>query len=327
MIIRMPSRREMLTTFAVALALGGRLRRDVSCAGAATQATSPVRFAVPAGACDCHVHIFGDPKRFPFFAGRTYTPGVASVDELRALHRALHIDRVVVVHPSVYGTDNTSLLDALRQLGPRARGIAVIDERIPDASLSDMKSAGVRGIRVNLGTAGVTDPAVGRERFHAAVERARKLDWHVQVFTQLSVIQALRDDVLACPVPVVFDHFGGARSALGVDQPGFDVLLDLVAKGKAYVKISAPYRVSESPGFPDVAPLANALIAANPGRIVWGTDWPHPDASVVAGRRPTDISPFLPIDDGQVLNQLLVWAPDAADRKRILVDNPDRLYF
>ena len=314
----------MLSALAATFAAGARLGPAPI---RAAQMPSPVSFAMPSGACDCHVHVFGDPERYPFAAARTYTPGIASVGQLRDLHRALRIDRVVIVHPSVYGTDNTSMLDALRQLGTRARGIAVIDDTIPDASLAEMKSAGVRGIRVNLATAGVTDPNIGRERFRAALERARKLDWHVQVFTQLPIIEALREDVLTAPVPVVFDHFGGARSALGLGQPGFAVLLDLVGKGKAYVKVSAPYRVSnEQPEFPDVAPLAKALIAANADRILWGSDWPHPDTSVVAGRKPADVSPFLPIDDGRVLSQLALWAPDAAVRTKILVDNPKQLY-
>jgi predicted TIM-barrel fold metal-dependent hydrolase len=317
------SRRDVLAVLAGGV-LGGGIR---GFAAAAAQTPSTVNFDVPSGACDCHVHIFGDPQRFPFTPARTYTPGTASVAELLALHRALHIDRVVVVHPSVYGTDNSCMLDALTQLGRRARGIAVIDDKIADTTLRDMKAAGVRGIRINLGTAGVTDPTVVRERFRAAVGRAEKLDWHIQVFTQPSVIQALREDVLASRVPVVFDHFGGARGALGVDQPGFDVLLELVHLGKAYVKISAPYRGSKhGPDFPDMAPLAKALFAANPQRVLWGTDWPHPDTAAAPGRKPADVSPFLPIDDGRLLTQLAVWAPDASLRKKILVDNPARLY-
>ena len=125
----------------------------------------------------------------------------------------------------------------------------------------------------------------------------------------------------------MFDHFAGAEAALGSQQPGFDAVLRLVGNGKAYVKISGAYRASHAaPDYPDVAPLARALIAANPERLVWGSDWPHPDSSKVAGRKPTDIAPALPIDDGRVLNLLAEWAPDAATRKAILVDNPKRLY-
>jgi predicted TIM-barrel fold metal-dependent hydrolase len=190
-----------------------------------------------------------------------------------------------------------------------------------------MKAAGIRGIRVNLGTLGITDPTAARDRFRSALARAQPLDWHVQVYTQPSVIQALRDDVLASPVPVVFDHFGGARAADGIGQPVFEALVDLVRRGTSYVKISAPYRSSnDATDYRDVAPLAKALIAANPDRILWGTDWPHPDSASSAGRKPSDIAPFLPIDDARVLDQLAVWAPDARLRRTILVENPARLY-
>jgi predicted TIM-barrel fold metal-dependent hydrolase len=133
--------------------------------------------------------------------------------------------------------------------------------------------------------------------------------------------------VAASPVPVVFDHFGGAEAALGVEQPGFSDLLALVKSGKAYVKISGAYRASKlAPDYPDAAPLARALTAANPERIVWGTDWPHPNSVTPPGNKPTDLTPLFQIDDGRLLNQLPVWAPDAAIRKTILVDNPARLY-
>ena len=133
--------------------------------------------------------------------------------------------------------------------------------------------------------------------------------------------------VLASPVPAVFDHFGGAQAELGVDQPGFSDLLDLVKSGKAYVKISGAYRASKlEPDYADAAPLARALIAANPERIIWGSDWPHPDSVTPPGKSPTDVTPLFQIDDGRLLNQLPVWAPDAAIRKKILVDNPARLY-
>jgi predicted TIM-barrel fold metal-dependent hydrolase len=128
-------------------------------------------------------------------------------------------------------------------------------------------------------------------------------------------------------VPVVFDHFGGAQAALGPEQPGFADMLELVRAGKAYVKISGAYRASKlGPDYADAAPLAQALIAANADRIVWGTDWPHPDSVTPADKKITDVTPLFQIDDGRLLNQLPVWAPDAAVRKKILVDNPVRLY-
>jgi predicted TIM-barrel fold metal-dependent hydrolase len=285
-----------------------------------------VNFDVPAGACDCHTHIHGDPEEFPFFAGRVYTPEPASPEEMSALHKALHIERVVIVTPSVYGSDNSATLFGIKARGATARGVAVIDEKTSEAELDAMAQAGVRGIRLNLATSGVNDPGVGRPRFQAAVERVKARGWHVQLFTSLAMIPAIRDMVAASPVPVVFDHFGGALAELGVDQPGFADLLALVKSGKAYVKISGAYRASKlPPDYPDAAALARALIAANSGRIVWGTDWPHPDHTP-PGKKPTDVTPLLQIDDGRLLNQLPVWAPDAATRRTILVDNPAKLY-
>jgi predicted TIM-barrel fold metal-dependent hydrolase len=168
---------------------------------------------------------------------------------------------------------------------------------------------------------------VARRRFLIAVNRMKRLHWHIQVYGTLAIISGIKDAIRDSPVPVVFDHFGGAQAALGLDQPGFADLVELVRSGKAYVKTSAPYLASKrAPDYADVAPLARALITANTDRILWGSDWPHPNSNVPPGGRPTDVSPFLQIDDGRLLNQLAIWAPDPAVRKKILVDNPARLY-
>ena len=149
----------------------------------------------------------------------------------------------------------------------------------------------------------------------------------MQLYTQLSVIAALKDRIAAAPVPVVFDHFGGAQAAAGLEQAGFGELLELVKPGHAFVKISAPYRSSiRRPDYADVAPLARALVDANLQRILWGTDWPHPDSAALAGRLATDVAPLLAIDDGRAINQLAAWVPDASARATILVDNPAKLY-
>jgi predicted TIM-barrel fold metal-dependent hydrolase len=321
----MLSRRDMLVGAVAGVAAIARQARGVR--AAASQPATPVRFDVPAGACDCHTHIFGDPRRFPFFANRVYTPESASVEEMRALHRALHMNRVVIVQPSVYGTDNACTLDAVRRIGSRARAVAVIDDTTSASALDEMHNAGVRGIRLNLATSGQTDPAVALRRVQKAVEQLQGRRWHIQIYTGLSVVEAIKEAVMASPIPVVFDHFGGAQATLGIQQPGFDALLGLVRSGKAYVKISGAYRSSNAgPDYADVAPLAKALIAENPRRILWGTDWPHPDSAAVAGRTLTDIAPLLPIDDGRVMNQLVAWAPGADQRRTILVENPARLY-
>jgi len=321
----MLSRREILIGAAAGAA--AMVRGTATVSASASQPSTPVNFDVPAGACDSHTHVFGDPHRFPFATPRQYSPEPASVEEMRALHRALHTQRVVIVQPSVYGADNACTLDGIKQLGAIARGVAVIDEKTTDAALDEMARGGIRGIRINLETSGQTDPAASRKQFAAAVERIKDRKWHIQIYTRLSVIESLKDQVAASPLPVVFDHFGGAQAPLGLEQPGFPTLVNLVRSGKAYVKISGAYRCStKAPNYPDVAPFAQALIAANPQRILWGSDWPHPDSSQVPGRKVTDIAPLYQIDDGALLNQLPFWAPDAAVRKTILVENPAKLY-
>jgi predicted TIM-barrel fold metal-dependent hydrolase len=319
----------MLTRRSILLAsiAAGLTMPDRNASAAASQPSTPVNFDVPAGACDCHTHIHGDPAKFPFFAGRVYTPELASPEEMTALHKALHIERVVIVTPSVYGPDNSATLFGMKARGATARGVAVIDDKTPESDLDAMNQAGIRGIRLNLATGGVNDPNVGRQRVQAAVERVKHRNWHLQMFTNLAMISAIRDLVASSPVPVVFDHFGGALGELGPEQPGFSDLLELVRTGKAYVKISGAYRASRlAPDYPDVVPLARALIAANSDRIIWGTDWPHPNSVAPPGGKPTDLTPLFQIDDGRLFNQLAVWAPDAAIRKKILVDNPAQLY-
>src|SRR4030081_3899432 len=293
----------------------------------ASQPATPVNFDVPAGACDCHTHIHGDPEKFPFFAGRVYTPELASPEEMTALHKALHIERVVIVTPSVYGPANSATLFGMKARGATARGVAVIDDKTAESDLDATTQPALRGTRPNLAPGGVNDPAVRRPRFQGAVDRVKARGWHIQLFTNLAMISAIKDLVATSPVPVVFDHFGGAQAELGVEQPGFADLTELVRSGKAYVKISGAYRASKlAPDYADAALLARALIAANSDRVVWGTDWPHPDSVTPPGRKISDVTPLIQIDDGRLLNQLPVWAPDAAIRQKILVDNPARLY-
>ena len=324
----MITRRGMLQLGAAgasAVALQGGVVLDANPAAARTA----VDFDVPAGACDCHVHVFGDPQKFPFAEKRIYTPPQASVEELNDLQRALKLDRVVIVQPSVYGTDNSCTVDGVRQLGQRGRGVAVIDKATPRAALEEMNAAGIRGVRLNLetNTAGRFEPDAAKQLIDTTADQIRGLGWHIQLYTRTSVISALKDHFAQLPFPVVFDHFGRGDPAQGPNQPDFAALLDLLKAGRAYVKISGAYRVSKkAPDYSDVTPLAQALVAANPDRIVWGTDWPHPNSDAGRGKPLTEISAPFPIDDGLLLNQLTKWVPDAAVRKKILVDNPARLY-
>ncbi len=320
----MLSRRDLLVR-AGAVGIGALIQGGDLAFAKAAQPSERVNFQVPAGACDVHTHIFGDAQRFPFKVPRGYTPEPASVEEMRAVHRVLRTDRVVLVQPSVYGSDNSCMIDAIKQLGRNARGIGVIDDDAPGSLLHEMNRAGIRGIRANFDDSGQLEPSVCRPIFQAKVERIkRQRNWHLQLHTRLSVIEGIKDLVIASPVPIVIDHFCEAKAPLGVGQPGFDTLLDLVRTGKVYVKVSAPYHGStKPPDYPDAAPLAQALIAANPQRILWGSDWPHP-----ANVQPkyTDISPLRQIDDAHLFNQFAMWAPDAAVRKTILVENPARLF-
>jgi predicted TIM-barrel fold metal-dependent hydrolase len=318
----MPSRRHILFTGGAAAAVA-LLRPMNSLFASASQPATPVSFAVPHGACDCHTHIF-DPQRFPFAATRTYTPDPATVPELKEMHRKLHIDRTVIVQASVYGTDNAVTIDAVKQLGSASRGVAVIDEHTPKTALDEMHKAGIRGVRINMGSASPAELPLVRSRMKATLDQISGRNWHLQMYLQLPLVSALLDEVMAAPVPIVFDHFAGAFAAGGVNQPGFDRVLKMVQSGRAHVKVSAAYRASKRPDYGDAAPLAKALIAANAQRVLWGSDWPHPDTG--SGRKPTEASPLMPKDDGRLLNLLPAWAPDPATRKTILVDNPAKLY-
>jgi predicted TIM-barrel fold metal-dependent hydrolase len=317
----MTRRKALMGTFATGVLFGSR----ASFAKASLPMTA-VKFDVPSHSCDCHTHIF-EPRQFPYSPGRSYTPEPASAEEMLALHRALRIERVVIVTPSVYGTDNSATLFGMKARGANARGVAVIDEKTPERDLDAMARAGVRGIRLNFTSAGQTDLTAARQRFTSASDRIEHRNWHIQIYANLGIISGLKGTIQNSPIRVVFDHFGGARAELGVEQPGFADLLELVGSGEAYVKLSGAYRASKrGPDYADVAPLARALIAANEERILWGTDWPHPNTSPPPGGERTDITRLLQIDDGRLLNQLAVWAPDPAVRKKILVDNPTRLY-
>jgi len=180
--------------------------------GALAAGRSATNFDIPRGSCDCHVHVFGDTGTFPFAPSRTYTPPPASIEELLELQRDLHMDRVVVVQPSVYGTDNSCTVDAVRRMGARGRGMAVIDKSTPRTALQEMAGIGIRGVRLNLNTAGNFDPHSAMQQLDAVAEQIRGLNWHVQMFTRLSVIAALKVHFAQLPFPVVFDYFGQAMA-------------------------------------------------------------------------------------------------------------------
>jgi predicted TIM-barrel fold metal-dependent hydrolase len=283
-------------------------------------------FDVPAGACDCHTHVFGSQDKYPLSPRRLYRPGLATLDHLLDLQRALHLQRVVIVQPSCYGTDNSCTLDAVRELGGRGRAVAVIDRNTSDKELRDMHAGGVRGVRVNLQTEGLHDPAEAGRMLHDAAAGVAPLGWHVQTYTNLAVIAALHNAIMSLPTHLVIDHFGLVKAAEGPQQPGFERLLDLLRSGKVYIKVSAAHRMSNAPDYADAAAIARALIDANPDRVVWGSDWPHPGVKHGAERNPDVIEPFRAEDDGRALNRLAGWTKTATELRKILVDNPARLY-
>lgn len=283
--------------------------------------------ALAPGACDCHTHVFLDEREYPFSPARHYTPPPAGIEALTAWHDALGIQRVVIVQPSVYGPDNRATLQALRELGPqRARGVAVIDETTPDAELDAMHAAGVRGVRVNLAfdddSEGARAKAATQLRRTAA--RVAPRGWHLQVWASLSLLSRCAGLLGSLPLPLVFDHYAGAHASRGVPPQDLEPVLALVRSGQAWVKLSAPYRCSSAPDHADLAALARRFVDCNPERLLWGSDWPHPQPG--AAPKVTDVSPPHAVDNALVLHRLREWVGDEAVFHRILVDNPQRLY-
>lgn len=280
---------------------------------------------LPAGACDCHTHVFLDEREFPFSPTRHYTPPPASVDALTAWHDALGIERVVIVQPSVYALDNRATLQALRELGPRrARGVVVIDEHTPDAVLDEMHTAGVRGVRVNLAFDDERDTAKATAQLRRVTARVAPRGWHVQVWASLSLLARCAGLLGTLPVPLVFDHHAGAHATRGVPEHELEPVMALVQGGRAYVKLSAPYRCSSAADHADLAALTRRLVQCNPERMLWGSDWPHPQPG--AAPKPTELSPPHEVDNAAVLQRLRAWVDDEVTFKRMLVDNPQRLY-
>jgi predicted TIM-barrel fold metal-dependent hydrolase len=286
----------------------------------------PPHTVLPAGSCDCHTHVFGPPERYPLAADRQYTPGQAQLEDMLRLHDQLGIERVVIVHPSPFGSDNSCTIDALLALGERGRGIVVIHEKTSDKELQAMHDAGVRGVRINLETDGIHDTALAKRQLLWTHERIKDLGWHVQLYTNLTVFASLANVLDQLSMPIVLDHFCRAQAALGTNQAHFDTLCQRVRQGQVWVKLSAPHRISNAIDCSDAGGLMQALIQANPDRLLWGSDWPHPGAAQGKLRQRDVVEPFNPIDDGRALNRLIEWVNNPHILKKILVDNPAKLY-
>jgi len=266
-------------------------------------------FQMPAGAWDTHFHVID--ARQGFVAERSYTAPDATRQSLLALHQALGIERGVFIQVSAHGTNNTAMLEALRAT-PGYRGVVVVDDGVSDAELAELHRAGVRGVRVNVLFGG----GVGFEHMTALAAKVARQGWHMQLLVDVSADDTPWAAIEALPCDLVVDHMGHWDTGLGIDHPGFQRLLKLVSDGKAWVKLSGAERISwqTTPPFDDVVPVAQALIAAGPERCVWGSDWPHVKLAV-----------DMP-NTGDLLDLLPLWAPDEAQRRKILVDNPTRLY-
>ena len=270
--------------------------------------TAPPRLKAPANACDCHMHIY-DGERFPPPRPGARMTSDAAVPQYRLFQQRIGTSRVVVVQPAANHIDNAVTLDALKQLGPQARGIAVVHPSVTDAELKTMQAARIRGIRFTQ-----FDPntaATTRDMIEPLAKRAAPLGLHVQIHLRGDQIVDAADLLARLPGTLVFDHLG--RLSSGVNDPAFTVLRRLIEKGNTWMKLSGAYMVSGPPDYPDSTPIARAYIAAAPERMVWGSDWPHPTEK----DKP---------DDAALFDLLSDWAPDAATRQRILIDNPAELY-
>lgn len=276
----------------------------------------------PPLSCDCHVHVIGPKPCFPLPRERRYTPMDATAAELAAMLRRLGLTRVVIVQPSFYGTDNSCTLAGIAQIG-NARGVAVLPEKVPEAKLDALHAQGIRGLRVNIATAGGAPVETIKKMVNAAGRLCEKHRWHVQLFVSADVIEPLEPLLRSLPVDSVFDHFG--LIAPSTMDGALRSLQRMLESGKTWVKISGAYRISVNPNDVRIDALARALCDANSERIVWGSDWPHTPPHTLQ-KLGNEESPFQNIDTRGLLDLLPRWLQDDALVERVLVTNPARLY-
>jgi 2-pyrone-4,6-dicarboxylate lactonase len=278
-------------------------------------------FALPPNSCDTHFHIFGPPEEFPFAPTRQYTPPAAPLEHYLNMAAVVGIERGIVVQPSVHGLDNSVTLDAIKKSAGRFRGVARIDDKTPASEIKKLHEGGIRGIRFNL----LDRPRgnVALDVFDRAVERIAEFGWSVDLHIDPKNLLEQEKRIRALSAPVVIDHLARVNPADGPAQPAFQLLLDLLKNDRFWVKVSGADKLCKNGvgfylGLPyvDVVPFARAAIAAAPDRVIWGTDWPHSN-NFAPGKTP---------NDGDLADLLLLFAPDEKIRKKILVDNPARLY-
>jgi D-galactarolactone isomerase len=273
--------------------------------------SAPPKLQAPAGAVDCHMHIY-DP-RFPEPPNKRPSPQNATVAHYRLLQKRNGTTRVVVVQPRAYATDNRVTVDALAQLGSNARGVAVLHPTVTDAELKAFDAAGIRGIRFSLGEAATS--VVRVDMIEPLAKRIAPMGWHVQLHAPGDLIAEQADLLRRLPTTLVIDHLGRFPPGVGLAHPASKVILGLLEKGRTWVKLAGAYFNSTGgpPDYPGAEKIAQAWVKAAPERVVWGSDWPHPSETT----KP---------DDAQLFDLLSVWVPDEATRHKVLVTNPEKLY-
>jgi 2-pyrone-4,6-dicarboxylate lactonase len=276
------------------------------------------KIVFPAGAVDCHAHVCGPDTVFPYADERIYTPPDATLAQYNSLLAMLGIDRAVLVQPSVYGRDNRAMLAALKSSPQKFRGVAVLDpdlQKISDTQLEELHATGVRGLRCNI--VDVADKSAGLpiNELTALAQRIAPLGWHLELLMHVNEYPDLYKTFNRFPVDLVFGHFGYSHAKHGVSDEGFVGLLNLMKDQKAWIKMTGPYRICDGDlPYADMRPFNDAVIAANPNQLIWGSDWPH-----------VMLKKHMP-HDADLCELLGSWVSDESLRKSILVDNPCMLY-
>jgi len=277
---------------------------------------NPVKpaYTPPPGACDAHCHVFGPGKRFPYAKERTYEAPDSPKENLAALHQHLGFQRAILVQASIHGTDNSAMVDALTSSKGAYRGVAMVAKNVTQIDLQRLHAAGVRGIRYNfVKHLGATTPF---DVVESMVNRIGPMAWHLELHLDGDGITEMREFLRKLKIPFIIDHMGRVEGRRGLEQPGFRQLLELLKDNPhAWVKISGPERVSATgKPFLDAVPFAQALVKAAPDRVLWGTDFPHPNVK------------WMP-NDGELVDLFAKMVEDDATRQQILVDNPTKLYW
>jgi 2-pyrone-4,6-dicarboxylate lactonase len=274
------------------------------------------RLRLPARTCDSHAHILGPRARHDYAPARIYTPPDCLLPDYLHMLDTIGVERAVLVQPSVYGTDNTVMLEAMKAAGGRLRGVAVVAEDVSEAELKELGAAGIRGVRANI--VDVKDRKPGTlplEFLKSLAHSIAPLGWHLELLMHVDEFPELDRDFGDFPVEIVVGHLGYMSTDKGLEAPGFQALLRLARSGRCWVKLTGPYRIAGEPlPYRDTIPFAHALLEAAPKQLVWGTDWPHVMAK---GAMP---------NDADLAELLAEWIPDAALRQQVLVHNPARLY-